>query len=174
MKLAERQRKEHEMAAQQKVNQAETMVQMVELISVPPLEIEEGMSKEQDMPRKNEGEEHTIVDPQLKRLQGQDEPTAQKKTRITKISEGASLDNGEWPPNAARGSLAELMTEQTTVLGVLRAQLQALQVQPLGGMTPHLIEYATEVEQMMRTYTTHTLVLPDNTIFTKVEGDIQG
>lgn len=89
-------------------------------------------------------------------------------------SKGASLDKGEQAHEVTVDAQEELMMEKTTVLGVLSAQLQALQVRPLGVMTPHLVGGATKDEQMVHAHIAHTLVLSKGAILVEAEGDIKG
>ena len=60
------------------------------------------------------------------------------------------------------------------MLGVLRMQLQALQVRAPGMMTPHLVEGASEVEQMLCACTTNTLVLPEGVVVATTKDDMRG
>lgn len=62
--------------------------------------------------------------------------------------------------------------EQKIVLGELRAQLQALQVRPLGGMLSNLGDDITAVEQTMRSHSINTLVLPVGVVLAEAEGDM--
>lgn len=108
-------------------------MQMAETTTTPTEETTEGqeMSIEQDI--QGEAEIEACMNPtpkstQLKRPRVQEKPTAWKKTRTMKTPEGDLLDSGESVCNATKDALEELMMEQTTVLGALRAHLQELQV----------------------------------------------
>jgi len=47
-------------------------------------------------------------------------------------------------------------------------------MQPLGMMTPYLTEVISVTKQMLRSSTSHTLVLPEGAVFVAAEGDIRG
>lgn len=91
-----------------------------------------------------------------------------------KTYEGALPDSGELVFNVTKDAREELMLEHTTVLGVLKAYFQALQVRPPGVMTPHLSEGASKARQMLHAHTTDTLVLLEGTVLAKAVGDVRG
>ena len=59
------------------------------------------------------------------------------------------------------------------MLGVLRAQLQELQVRPLGGMISNLADDTTVAKQKVRSHTMNTLVLPVGAVLAEAEGDMR-
>lgn len=61
----------------------------------------------------------------------QEKPTACKKTKTTNTVEGDLVDSSKPVCNVTKDALEEVLTEQKTVLGALKSQLQALQVHPL-------------------------------------------
>lgn len=75
--------------------------------------------------------------------------------------EGTLIGSSKPIHDVTKDALAELMTQQTTVLGVIWAQLQALQVRPLGMMTPYIVDGIDDVDQMLRAHTTNTMVLTE-------------
>lgn len=103
-------------------------------------------------------EEHMDSAPtltQLKRPRVQEKSAPGKKTKVSKTKD----------------AFEELMTEQTTMLGVLRAQLQALQVRPPRMMTRHVAVGTSEAKQMLRARTMNTLVLPEGAVLAVAKGN---
>lgn len=131
---------------------------MAETTTTPTKETEEGqvMSTEQDIQGEAKTKECKNPAPkstQLKRPRVHEKPDSWKKTKATKTSadpiqltEGDLLDSGETIRDFTKDAFEELMTEQKTVLGALKAQLQGLQVRPPGMMTPHFAEGTFEAE----------------------------
>lgn len=83
------------------------------------------------------------------------------------------LDNSKPTRNVATGALEELMTNQTIMLGELRAQLEALQVRPSGGMIPNLADDIAIAEQIVCSLTMNTSVWPVGAFLAAAEGDMQ-
>lgn len=116
---------------------------------------------EQDIQGEDQTREHMGLAPtsmQLKRSNVQEDSATRKNPKVSKTKD----------------AMEELMLEQTTVLGVLIAQLQALQVQSPGMITPHVVEGASEAEPILHARTTNTLVLPEGTIVAVADDDMRG
>jgi len=135
------------------------------------------MSTEQDIQEQAETQECTDLTTnlsQVKRSRIQEPPHTRRKTKTAKTLEKDFLDSSELARDVTKGALEELMSEQTTVLGELRAQLQALQVRPPGGMIPTITEGIPIAEQMVHASTMNTLVLLAGVVLEEVEGDMGG
>jgi len=97
----------------------------------------------------------TPISIQLKRLRLREKSAMWKKTKVSK----------------AMNAFEELMMEQRTVLGALRAHLQELQVRPPRMMMPHVLAGTSKAKQILCTHTANTLVLPEGAVLATVEGD---
>lgn len=123
-----------------------------------------------------ETQEHmdlTTASTQLKRLRVEEQPPACKKTKTSRTLEGDLLANKEPVHDITTRALEKLMTEKTTVLGVLSVQLQVLQVQPPRGMIPNLADNISVAEQMVHAPTTNTLRLPVGDVIAEAEGNVR-
>jgi len=100
--------------------EAATIEKMGRTTIVPTEEIEEEqeMSTEQDIQGVEEIQECTT---QLKRSLVPEQPPARKKEKTMKTMQGDLIDSSKPICEVTKDALAELMKDQTTVLGEVRA-----------------------------------------------------
>lgn len=134
--------------------------QSKETTATPTEEPGEGqeMSKGQGTEDVDRAEERADPGPELTQLKWSHVPeklAPRKKVKATKTSvdpitltEGDLFDINEMVRNVTKDTLEEVMTKQTPMLGVLRAQLKDLQVQPpqVGMMASHVATGTSEAE----------------------------
>lgn len=92
-------------------------------------------------------------------------------TKIAKALENEFMDSSQPARNVTTNAFPELITTQTTVLGEIRAQLQALQEQPRGWVTREPTEDTTATEQIVSTHKPHILPLLADVIRAVATGD---